>query len=72
MYLRNQYQLILRTNLIQKIWSHSEKRLQVRASTARFRRVDTVEEQLSIALQKAGIRPDEDYEIERFEVIRHN
>ena len=34
--------------------------------------VDTVEEQLSIALQKAGIRPDEDYEIERFEVIRHN
>jgi AMMECR1 domain-containing protein len=33
--------------------------------------VDTVEEQLSIALQKAGIKPDEDYQIERFEVIRY-
>jgi AmmeMemoRadiSam system protein A len=34
--------------------------------------VDTVEEQLRIACQKAGIRPDEDYKIERFEVIRYN
>ena len=34
--------------------------------------VDTVEEQLLIACQKAGIRPDEDYKIERFEVIRYN
>jgi AmmeMemoRadiSam system protein A len=33
--------------------------------------VDTVEEQLSIALRKAGIRPDEDYTIEKFEVERH-
>ncbi|MBO8158077.1 AmmeMemoRadiSam system protein A [Thermosyntropha sp.] len=33
--------------------------------------VDTVEEQLSIALQKAGIRPDEDYQIERFKVTRY-
>ncbi len=33
--------------------------------------VDTVEEQLSIALRKAGIRPNENYEMERFEVIRH-
>ncbi|MDI6601006.1 MAG: AmmeMemoRadiSam system protein A [Thermoanaerobacteraceae bacterium] len=33
--------------------------------------VDTVEEQLSIALRKAGIRPDEVYEMLRFEVIRH-
>lgn len=33
--------------------------------------VDTVEQQLSIALRKAGIAPDEDYEIQRFEVIRH-
>ena len=34
--------------------------------------VDTVEEQLSIARQKAGIREDEtDVELERFEVIRH-
>lgn len=32
--------------------------------------VETAEQQLSIALQKAGIR-SEDYEIERFEVIRH-
>jgi MEMO1 family protein len=34
--------------------------------------VDTVEHQLSIALQKAGIEPDEDYTIERFKVIRHS
>ncbi|HQE04796.1 MAG: AmmeMemoRadiSam system protein A [Tepidanaerobacteraceae bacterium] len=33
--------------------------------------VDTVEEQLRIVLAKAGIRPDEKYQIERFEVIRH-
>jgi AmmeMemoRadiSam system protein A len=33
--------------------------------------VDTVERQLSIALQKGGIRPGEDYAIERFEVVRH-
>ena len=34
--------------------------------------VDTVEEQISIALQKAGLDPDEkNYELERFEVVRH-
>lgn len=33
--------------------------------------VDTVEEQLKIALAKAGIKPNEKYEIERFEVVRH-
>jgi AmmeMemoRadiSam system protein A len=33
--------------------------------------VDTVEEQLSIVLRKAGIKHDEDYQIHRFEVIRH-
>lgn len=33
--------------------------------------VDTVEEQLDIALQKAGISPSADYTIEKFEVIRH-
>lgn len=33
--------------------------------------VDTVEKQVSIALQKAGISPDEKYKMERFEVIRH-
>ncbi|OHW62112.1 3,4-dihydroxyphenylacetate 2,3-dioxygenase [Andreesenia angusta] len=33
--------------------------------------VDTVEYQLSVALQKAGIYRGEDYSIERFEVIRH-
>jgi len=33
--------------------------------------VDSVEEQLSIALQKAGISPGERYEIERFEVKRY-
>lgn len=33
--------------------------------------VDSKEEQLSIALQKAGIRPDEEYDIERFKVVRY-
>ena len=34
--------------------------------------VDTVDEQLSIALQKAGLSPRErDFEMERFEVVRH-
>ena len=33
--------------------------------------VDSVEEQLQIALSKAGIRPSERYDIERFEVVRH-
>ena len=33
--------------------------------------VDTVSQQIAIALAKAGIRPDEEYELERFEVIRH-
>ncbi|TCT15512.1 hypothetical protein EDC18_103217 [Natranaerovirga pectinivora] len=34
--------------------------------------IDTVEEQLSIVLQKAGIEQDEPYELKRFEVIRHS
>lgn len=33
--------------------------------------VYTPEEQVSIALQKAGISPGSDYEMQRFEVIRH-
>lgn len=33
--------------------------------------VDTVDEQIRIALSKAGIGEDEDYSMERFEVIRH-
>ena len=33
--------------------------------------VDTVEEQLSISLQKAGIGKNESYSIEKFKVIRH-
>jgi AMMECR1 domain-containing protein len=33
--------------------------------------VDTVEEQLRIACDKANIDFDEDYDIERFEVIRY-
>jgi AmmeMemoRadiSam system protein A len=33
--------------------------------------VDTVEQQVSIALQKAGIGKDEPYSLERFEVIRY-
>ena len=33
--------------------------------------VDTVEQQVSIAMQKGGIRPGENVRLERFEVIRH-
>lgn len=33
--------------------------------------VDTVDEQLEIALRKAGIGDHETYSIERFEVVRH-
>lgn len=33
--------------------------------------VDTVEEQIAIARQKAGIREDEEVKLERFEVVRH-
>lgn len=33
--------------------------------------VDTVEYQVQIALNKAGISPAEDYTLERFEVVRH-
>ncbi len=33
--------------------------------------VDTVEEQIQIALNKAGITKDEEFSMERFEVIRH-
>ncbi|MEI6578231.1 MAG: AmmeMemoRadiSam system protein A [Eubacteriales bacterium] len=33
--------------------------------------VDSPEKQISIALQKAGIKQDDDYSMERFEVVRH-
>ena len=33
--------------------------------------IDTVELQLSIALKKAGIDPNQPYRMQRFEVIRH-
>jgi len=33
--------------------------------------VDTIEEQLSIAMQKGGIKSNEKYSLERFEVVRH-
>lgn len=33
--------------------------------------IDTVEEQIAIAKQKAGIKEDEEVELERFEVVRH-
>ena len=33
--------------------------------------VDTPAQQISIALQKGGIREHENYQLERFEVIRH-
>lgn len=33
--------------------------------------IDTPEEQVNIALKKAGIKPSEDYKMERFEVVRH-
>lgn len=34
--------------------------------------VDTVEEQIRISLDKAGIKPNEDYKIERFKVVRYH
>lgn len=34
--------------------------------------IDTVEEQIAVAKQKAGIRENEEVGLERFEVIRHN
>ena len=36
-----------------------------------FEGVDTPEQQIEIALSKASIDINEDYSIERFEVIRH-
>ncbi len=33
--------------------------------------IDTIDEQIDIALQKAGISPDEEYKMERFKVVRH-
>ena len=33
--------------------------------------VDTPQQQVSIALQKGGIRENENYQMERFEVVRH-
>ncbi len=33
--------------------------------------VDSIAQQIEIARQKAGIYDDEDYSLERFEVIRH-
>ena len=33
--------------------------------------VDSVEDQIRIARQKGGIRGDEPYRLERFEVVRH-
>jgi AmmeMemoRadiSam system protein A len=33
--------------------------------------VDTVDYQIQIALEKAGISPDEDYKMQRFKVVRH-
>ncbi|MGB7595368.1 MAG: AmmeMemoRadiSam system protein A [Erysipelotrichaceae bacterium] len=34
--------------------------------------VDSVDQQIQIALQKAGIEPDEEYTLQRFEVVRHH
>jgi AmmeMemoRadiSam system protein A len=34
--------------------------------------IDTVEEQVRIALRKAGIEADENYTLERFDVVRHH
>jgi AMMECR1 domain-containing protein len=34
--------------------------------------VDTVEDQIYIAKRKAGIMPDEEVKLQRFEVIRHH
>ena len=37
----------------------------------RLEGIDDPRQQIAIALQKANIFPDEDYELERFEVVRH-
>ena len=34
--------------------------------------VDTVEQQIAIARQKAGIGPEEQVRLQRFEVVRHS
>ena len=34
--------------------------------------VDTVDRQVEIAMQKGGIRENENYRLQRFEVIRHH
>ena len=34
--------------------------------------VDNPRQQVAIAMQKGGIREDENYELQRFEVVRHN
>ena len=33
--------------------------------------VDTVEDQIDIAMRKGGISADEDYRLQRFEVVRY-
>ena len=33
--------------------------------------IDTVEEQIDIARQKGGISPDDNYKLQRFEVVRY-
>ncbi|MBR6488491.1 MAG: AMMECR1 domain-containing protein, partial [Clostridiales bacterium] len=33
--------------------------------------VDTVEDQIDIAMRKGGITPSEDYSLQRFEVVRY-
>ena len=33
--------------------------------------VDTVEDQIDIARRKGGISPDDDYKLQRFEVVRY-
>ncbi len=44
----------------------AERRLPFQPSLA-----PTLDEQIAIALAKAGIRSDEPYELERFEVVRY-
>ena len=34
--------------------------------------IDTPEQQVGIAMRKGGIRRDENYKLQRFEVIRHH
>ena len=54
-----------------KEYAVEDARVQKTCVLMKLAGVDSVEAQLSIALQKGGIRENETYKIERFKVVRH-